>query len=97
MSKKNSAIPVGDRVLVIPDQAQQEMFGLMIPSQAQKKVQTGRVIAVGKGKGELEMQTKAGDTILYSDFAGTEIKIDDVVHIIMRETDVYCILKNEEV
>jgi chaperonin GroES len=89
---KTQAIPVGDRILVLPDQKVTEEFGLIIPEQAQKAAQTGKVVGVGPGsKGDMQIST--GDHILYSDYAGTEIELNGIKYRIMREPDVYCILK----
>lgn len=69
--------------------------GIIIPDTAQEKPQTGLVIAVGPGKPDEPMQVKAGDTVMYGKYAGTEITIEDVVYLIMRESDILGIITEE--
>ena len=76
--------PLGDRVLVKPDAAEQKTAsGLYIASNAQEKPQRGEIIAVGAGKvgenGErLPMDVKVGDVVIYGKFGGNEVKVDGV-------------------
>jgi chaperonin GroES len=72
--------------------------GIIIPDTAKEKPQEGKVVAAGPGKmGEdgkrIPMELKKGDRILFSKYAGTEIKIDGVEHIFMREDDILGILE----
>lgn len=69
--------------------------GIIIPDTAQEKPQTGLVIAVGPGKPDEPMQVKAGDTVMYGKYAGTEITIDEVTYLIMRESDILGIITEE--
>ena len=85
--------PLGDRVLIMPAAAEEKTAsGLFIPDTAKEKPQRGKVVAVGAGKVEngnkIEMSVKAGDTVLYGKYAGTEIRLDDVDYMIMRESDI---------
>ena len=86
--------PMNDRVLVLRlEEEQKTAGGIIIPDTAKEKPQEGKVIAVGPGKvGEdgkrVPLEVKAGDRILFSKYAGTEIKIDGVEHIFMREEDI---------
>jgi chaperonin GroES len=87
--------PLQDRVLVkrIEDELEKTKGGIIIPDTAKEKPQQGRVIAVGKGKvnedGKVTpLDVKAGDTILFGKYAGSEIKIDGEEHLIMREDDI---------
>jgi len=84
-----------DRVLVKPNQAEEKTAGgIIIPDTAKEKPQKGTVVAVGKGKyaeqtGNLiPMQVKAGDTIMYGKYGGTEINIDGTDYLIMRASDI---------
>lgn len=90
--------PLEDRILVEADPAEAiSKGGLHIPEAAQEKPLRGRVIATGPGKvtnaGVLvSMELKAGDTILYGRYSGTELKVADKDYLIMRESDVYAVL-----
>ena len=91
--------PLGDRVLVKPDAAEQKTAsGLYIASNAQEKPQRGEVVAVGAGKlgenGErLPMDVKVGDTVIYGKFGGNEIKVDGEDYLLMRADDIYAIVE----
>jgi chaperonin GroES len=72
--------------------------GIIIPDTAKEKPMEGEVIAVGKGKilengKKQSLEVKAGDRILFGKYAGTEVKIDGVEHLIMREEDVLGIIE----
>jgi chaperonin GroES len=91
--------PLGDRVIVKPLEAKEtRKGGIIIPETAKEKPQEGEIVAAGKGKttedGKLiAMELKVGDKVLYGKYSGTEIKINDVEHLIMREEDVLGIIK----
>ena len=77
-----SITPLADRVVVKPQDAEETTAGgLIIPDTAKEKPQRGTVVAVGPGKVEngtkVDMTVKAGDTVLYGKYAGTEITLDD--------------------
>jgi len=85
--------PIGDRVVVEPAQAEQKTAGgIIIPDTAKEKPQKGLIVAVGTGKKDEPMTVKAGDTVLYGKYAGTEINIDGKEYLIMRESDIYAII-----
>ena len=85
--------PLADRILVEPAAAEERTIGgIIIPDTAKEKPLRGRVIAVGSGKKDEPMTLKKGDNILYGKYAGTEITIDGVEYLIMRESDVYAII-----
>jgi chaperonin GroES len=90
--------PLGDRVLVRPvEKEESRKSGLIIPDTAKEKPQQGTVVAAGKGKMTDEgkvipMDVKKGDKILYGKYSGTEIKIDDVDHLIMHQDDILGII-----
>jgi chaperonin GroES len=82
--------PLADRVLVEPAPAEQKTAsGIIIPDTAKEKPLRGTVVAAGSGKTDEPMTVKVGDTILYGQYAGTEIKIDWQNFLIMRESDIY--------
>jgi len=86
--------PLQDRVIVKRVQEEEKTKGgIIIPDTAKEKPQQGKVIAVGKGKvGEngkvIPLDVKAGDTVLFGKYSGSEIKIDGEEHLIMREEDI---------
>ena len=91
--------PLGDRVLVKPDAAEQKTAsGLYIASNAQEKPQRGTVIAVGEGKRDdsgnrIPVDVKAGDIVIYGKFGGNEIKIDGEEYLLMRADDIYAVVE----
>jgi len=92
-------IPLNDRVLVKRLESDKKTTGgIIIPDTAKEKPQEGLVVSVGKGKhnddgSRIEPEVKAGDRVLFGKFAGTEIKIDGVEHVFMREDDIFGILE----
>jgi chaperonin GroES len=90
--------PLHDRILVKRiEEEEKTKGGIIIPDTAKEKPQEGKVIAVGAGKvlddGKVRpMDVKAGDRILFSKYAGTDVKIEGEDHIIIREDDVLGII-----
>ncbi len=85
--------PLADRVLVEPSAAETKTAsGIIIPDTAQEKPQQGKVVAVGNGKKDEPMTVKAGDTVLYGKYGGTEIKHDGKEYLIMRESDIFAVI-----
>ena len=86
--------PLRDRILVERiEERDQRIGGIIIPDTAQEKPQQGKVVAVGKGrvndKGDVfPLDVKAGDTILFGKYAGSEIKVDGREYLILREEEV---------
>ncbi len=91
--------PLQDRVIVKRlEEEGKTKGGIIIPDTAKEKPAEGMVIAVGKGKtaddGKLiKLDVKAGDRILFGKYSGTEVKIDGVEHLIMREDDILGIIE----
>jgi len=86
-------IPIADRVLVEPSPAEEKTAGgIIIPDTAKEKPQRGTVVAVGQGKKDEPMTVKAGQTILYGKYSGTEVQLDGKDYLIMRESDIMAIL-----
>ena len=93
--------PLADRVVVKPIQ-KEEMTkgGIILPDTAKEKPQEGEIIAAGPGKMNDEgkiipMEVIVGDKVIYSKYGGTEIKIDDDEMIILRESDILAIKKDQ--
>ncbi len=91
--------PLQDRILVKRLEAQEaKKGGIIIPDTAKEKPQEGQVIAVGPGRLDehgkrIPMEVKAGDKILFGKYSGSEVKVADEEHLIMREEDVLGILQ----
>ena len=97
MAKNSSVAPLADRVVVRAlEETEQMRGGLYIPDTAKEKPQQGEVVATGPGKFEdgkrVPMEVKAGDKILYGKYSGTEVTIDNVAYLILRESDVLAII-----
>ena len=85
--------PLADRVLVQPMEAEEKTSsGIIIPDTAKEKPQKGTVVAVGPGTKDEKMDLKAGDTLLYGKYSGTEIEIDNNDYLIMRQSDILAII-----
>ena len=85
--------PLGDRVLVEPQNAEVKTSGgIFIPDSAQEKPQKGKIIAVGSGTKDVEMEVKVGDIVLYGKYAGTELQFDGQDYLIMRQSDILAVI-----
>ena len=85
--------PLADRVLIRPTAAEEVTIGgIIIPDTAKEKPLKGEIIAVGNGTKDEEMILKAGDTVLYGKYAGTEIDVDGNKYLIMRQNDILAII-----
>ena len=92
--------PLQDRVLVkrIEEDLEKTKGGIIIPDTAKEKPQQGKVVAVGKGKvnedGKVTpLDVKAGDTILFGKYAGSEVKVDGEDLLVMREDDIMAVIE----
>ena len=85
--------PLHDRVIVEAAMAEEKTAsGIIIPDTAKEKPQRGVVVAAGPGKKDEPMTVKAGDTVLYGKYAGTEINIEGKDYLIMRESDILAVI-----
>jgi chaperonin GroES len=86
--------PLNDRILVKRvDEEEKTAGGLIIPDSAKEKPQKGEIVAAGKGKTsedgkKIPLEVKVGDKILFGKYSGTELKLDGVEYLMMREDDV---------
>jgi chaperonin GroES len=91
--------PLQDRILVKRvDEEEKTSGGIIIPDTAKEKPQEGKVVAVGKGKTDddgdvIPLEISKGDKVLFSKYSGTEVNIEGVEHLIIREDDVLGILE----
>ena len=94
-----SISPLSDRLLVVRiDEEEKTAGGIIIPDTAKEKPQEGKVVAVGPGKLDdrgkrVPLDVKKNDRVLFSKYAGTDIKILGVEHLIMREDDILGIIE----
>lgn len=85
--------PLADRVLIKPAPAEEKTAGgIIIPDTAKEKPLQGEVLAAGNGTKDEEMVLKAGDTVLYGKYAGTEVELDGEKYLIMCQSDVLAVL-----
>lgn len=90
--------PLNDRVLVKRLESEEKTAGgLFIPDTAKEKPSKGEIVAVGPGKvadngNRVEMAVKKGDQVLFNKYAGTEVKLDGVEHLVMREEDILAVI-----
>ena len=93
--------PLHDRVVVKRIDAEEKTAGgIIIPDTAKEKPQTGEVVAVGPGGRDetgklIPIDLKAGDKVLFGKWSGTEVKIDGVEYLIMKESDIMGVLTEE--
>lgn len=85
--------PLADRVLVETAPAEEKTkSGIIIPDTAKEKPLQGTVVAVGNGKKDEDLTVKVGDQIIYGQYSGTEITLDEKKYLIMKESDIYGII-----
>jgi len=91
--------PLNDRILVVREEEEKKTKGgILIPDSAKEKPIRGKVVSVGPGKRDekgkrIPMDVKEGDTVLFAKYAGTEIKIEEVEHLFMKEDDILGIIQ----
>ena len=91
-------VPLGDRVVLKQLEAEETTkSGIVLPGQAQEKPQQAEVIAVGPGgvvEGkEVKMEVVVGNKVIYSKYAGTEVKLDGEEYIIVKQNDILAIVE----
>ncbi len=92
--------PLQDRVLVLRTEKDEKTAGgIIIPDTAKEKPQEGKVVAAGPGKRDKDgtlvpLDVKKGDRILFTRYAGNEVKIEGVEHLIMREDDILGVIES---
>lgn len=86
--------PLFDRVVIKAIETEERTAsGIVLPGSAQEKPQLAEVIAVGPGTEDTKMVVKVGDKVVYSKYAGSEIKIDNKEVVIIRQTDILAIVE----
>ncbi len=91
--------PLSDRVVVKPiEKEEMTKSGIVLPDTAKEKPQEGEIVAIGEGRilengQKLAMNVKVGDRVIYSKYAGTEIKRDEQEYLIVSEKDILAIIE----
>lgn len=86
--------PLSDRVLILPNPAEQVTAGgLIIPDTAKEKPLAGKIIAVGPGTKDVTMEVKAGDEVLYGKYSGTEVTHEGTTYIIMKQNEILAVVE----
>ena len=93
--------PLFDRVVVLPKEDEKETkLGLVLPKTNQDKPEIGIVVSVGDGENfdyvKTEMKVKVGDKIVFSKYAGTELKIDEKIYVVLRQIDIIGVIDERE-
>ncbi len=90
--------PLGDRVVIkVKKEEEKTKSGIVLPDTAKEKPQEGTIVAVGSGEvvdgKKVELEVKEGDQVIFSKYAGTEIKLDEEEYLILRQNDILAILQ----
>ena len=87
-------VPLADRVVLKQLEAETKTkTGIILTSSAQEKPQEAEVIAVGPGTSEVTMQVKVGDVVIFSKYAGTDVKLGDEEFIVVKQNDIVAIVE----
>ncbi|GGA41251.1 MULTISPECIES: co-chaperone GroES [Psychrobacillus] len=90
--------PLGDRIVIeLIEVEEKTAFGIVLPDSAKEKPQEGKVVAVSSGRvldngTRVELDVKEGDRIIFSKYAGTEVKYEGTEYLILRESDVLAVI-----
>nr|WP_318684037.1 co-chaperone GroES [uncultured Acetatifactor sp.] len=92
-------VPLGDRVVLKQLEAEETTkSGIVLPGQSKEKPQQAEVVAVGPGGvvdgKEVKMEVKTGDQVIYSKYAGNEVKVGEEEYIIVRQNDILAVVQN---
>lgn len=86
-------VPLGDRVVLQQLVAEETTkSGIVLPGQNKEKPQQAVVVAVGPGTDEVTMEVKAGDQVIFSKYAGTEVKLDNTEYIVVKQSDILAVI-----
>ena len=92
-------VPLGDRVVLKQVVAEETTkSGIVLPGQTKEKPQQAEVVAVGPGGmvdgKEVKMEVKVGDKVIYSKYSGTDVKLDDVEYIVVKQSDIVAVIED---
>ena len=101
MAKQFNLKPLEDRIVVKPQEEEETtVSGIVIPDTAKEKPQEGKVVAVGPGRFEdgqrVPMDVKAGDSVIYSKYGGTEVKVEGDEYLILSARDVLAVIEKKK-
>lgn len=91
--------PLGDRVVLEAiEKEEKTASGIVLPETAKEKPQEGRIVAVGSGRldengNRVPLEVKVGDRVIFSKYAGTEVKYDEKEYLILRESDILAVVE----
>ena len=93
--------PLFDRVVILPEREENKnISGLVLPETSQERPQIGRVVSVGDGENfdnvKTEIKVKVGDKIVFSKYAGIELKLEDETYIVLRQIDIIGVFNERE-
>lgn len=87
-------VPLGDRVVLKQLEVETTTkSGIVLSSQTQEKPQQAEVVAIGPGTDEVKIEVAVGDKVIYSKYAGTEVKLDDEELIVVKQSDILAIVQ----
>lgn len=89
--------PLGDKVVVEPSEGEEKTkSGIVLPDTAKEKPQEGKIVAVGSGRYEegkrIPLEVRVGDTVIYSKYGGTEVKVEETEYLILSESDILAVM-----
>ena len=92
-------VPLGDKVVLKQLEAEETTkSGIVLPGQTKEKPQQAEVVAVGPGGmvdgKEVKMEVKVGDKVIYSKYSGTDVKLDDVEYIVVKQSDIVAVIED---
>lgn len=91
---KMKLVPLGDRVVLKQLEAEETTkSGIILAASAQEKPQEAEVVAVGPGTDDVKMEVSVGDKVIYSKYAGTDVKLEDQEYIIVKQNDILAVVK----
>ena len=101
MAREFSLKPLEDRIVVKPGEEEETtVSGIVIPDTAKEKPQEGKVVAVGPGRFEegqrVPVDVKAGDSVIYSKYGGTEVKVEGEEYLILSARDVLAVVEKKK-
>jgi chaperonin GroES len=87
-------VPLGDRVVLKQLEAEETTkSGIILAASAQEKPQEAEVVAVGPGTDDVKMEVSVGDKVIYSKYAGTDVKLEDQEYIIVKQNDILAVVE----
>ena len=87
-------VPLGDRVVLKQFEAEETTkSGIILASKSQEKPQEAEVVAVGPGTEDVKMEVSVGQKVIYSKYAGTEVKLEDEEYIIVKQNDILAVVE----